>query len=259
MKLKISLSWFLFIVAVIGTAVFSLVMIFFLKLDLSNSVYSYYYTKPTVGTLKSGNEDLKSGLSNNQPESALTSSQTVKDKTSTTTPPQVSSENTTVSPIINTPQTNNDSTLLSIRLQIPKINIDGAIHSVGLTSDGAMGPPSGPNGLGWFKFGPYPGEAGSAVVDGHFGTWKNGQGSIFDNLYKLKKGDLVYIKNADGSLTTFVVRELKTFDPSDDASGVFISDDGKAHLNLITCNGTWVSQQKTYTTRLVVFTDLVNY
>ncbi|OGZ67610.1 MAG: hypothetical protein A3D35_02470 [Candidatus Staskawiczbacteria bacterium RIFCSPHIGHO2_02_FULL_34_9] len=259
MNYKISLPWFIFIAITIGVAIFSSVFFFFLKIDLSNSVFNYYYTKPAIDKLDN-TVNSKDSLSNNKSDVSLNSPEAVKDEKPAVTPPKVSLEDTIVSPVVvNTPPVTNDTTLLSIRLQIPKISIDGAIHSVGLTSDGAMGPPSGPNGLGWYELGPWPGEIGSAVIDGHFGTWKNGQGSIFDNLYKLKKGDLIYIKNDDGSLTTFVVRELKSYSPTDDASEVFISDDGKSHLNLITCTGDWVSQDKTYTNRLVVFTDLVNY
>jgi len=247
MNYKIPLTWFIFIVTMIGVVIFSLVFIFFIKIDLSKSVYNYYYTKPALNLENSG--DSKSDLSKSDSEAK-------KDKPKRA-PKRISSKNTTGISVAKIPQEKNDETLLPIRLQIPKIKIDGAINSVGLTLDNAMEPPYGPNGLGWYKFGTYPGEVGSAVIDGHFGTWKNGQGSIFDNLHKLTKGDFIYIKNADGSLSTFVVRELKSYYPEDDAYEVFISDDGKSHLNLITCTGEWIKEEKTYTQRLVVFADKI--
>lgn len=248
MQFKIPLPWFIFISLIIGVSTFASLFFFFAKIDFQNSIYNYYYTKPSVSNLEnSGNS--KNDLSNSD-SGDNSNSQEIVDSGTIPTPPKISSKN-----VVKVPEVKNDDTLLSIRLQIPKIKIDGAIHSVGLTTDGAMGPPSGPNGLGWYKLGPFPGEIGSAVIDGHFGTWVTGEGSIFDNLHKLNKGDLIYIKNADGSLVTFVVRELKVFDPEDDAFEVFISDDGKSHLNLITCTGDWVSKEKTYTKRLVVFAD----
>lgn len=143
---------------------------------------------------------------------------------------------------------------LPVRLEIPKINVDAMVDSVGLTSDGAVDVPKGPADVAWFDLGPRPGENGSSVIDGHSG-WKDGIPAIFDNLYKLQKGDKVYVKDAKGMTISFVVREILTYDPHADASNVFNSSDGKAHLNLITCTGTWNETDKTHSERLVVFTD----
>lgn len=144
---------------------------------------------------------------------------------------------------------------LPIRLQIPKIKVDAALESVGLTPQGAVGVPKGPTNAAWFNLGPRPGENGSAVIDGHYGVWKNGKATVFNNLYKLRPGDKLYVKDKKGSTTAFVVREFRTYGPEDDASEVFISSDGKAHLNLITCEGIWDKVSKSYSKRLVVFTD----
>jgi LPXTG-site transpeptidase (sortase) family protein len=144
---------------------------------------------------------------------------------------------------------------LQIRLKIPEINIDAAIEDAGLTPQGTMGVPAGPANAAWFDLGPRPGENGSAVIAGHEG-WKNGIPAVFDNLFQLKKGDKVYIEDAKGTSSTFVVREVRTYDQNGDASAVFGSGDGKAHLNLITCEGIWNAAQKSYSDRLVVFTDM---
>ena len=146
---------------------------------------------------------------------------------------------------------------LPIRLKIPKINVDTTVESVGLMSDGTMGVPKGPTNAAWFNLGPRPGEKGSAVIDGHSGHWKNGAPTVFNNLYKLIKGDKVYVEDNMGETVAFVVRDSREYDPEADASDVFGSSDGKAHLNLITCEGTWDKAQKTYSNRLVVFTDKV--
>jgi LPXTG-site transpeptidase (sortase) family protein len=92
------------------------------------------------------------------------------------------------------------------------------------------------------------------VIAGHEG-WKDGIAAAFDNLYKVQKGDKVYIQDEQGATTTFVVVGIRTYDQNGDASNVFGSSDGKAHLNLITCEGTWNAAQKSYSNRLVVFTD----
>ena len=142
-----------------------------------------------------------------------------------------------------------------VRLIIPKINVDAVIEPMGTTSSGAMEIPSGPRNVGWYKDGPHPGDNGSAVIDGHYGRWKNGEGSVFDDLNNLEKGDVLYVEDENGVATTFLVRESQSFDPNADASDVFESNDGNSHLNLITCEGVWNKTAKSYSQRLVVFTD----
>jgi LPXTG-site transpeptidase (sortase) family protein len=144
---------------------------------------------------------------------------------------------------------------LPVRLKIPKISVDAAIDPMSLASNGDLEAPSGPRNVGWYRFGPRPGDRGSAVIDGHYGPWKNGEKSVFDNLNGLTKGDSLYVEDSKGTTITFVVREFRTYGQNDDVPDVFISNDGKAHLNLITCQGIWNKTQQTYSNRLVVFAD----
>jgi LPXTG-site transpeptidase (sortase) family protein len=144
---------------------------------------------------------------------------------------------------------------LPVRLKIPSINVDAIVEYVGLTASGDMDVPKKPDDVAWFERGWRPGENGSAVIAGHYGTWKNGQGSVFDNLYKLRAGDKIFIEDDKKSTISFVVVSLKNYDPKANASNVFYSNDGKAHLNLITCEGVWNQSSQSYPNRLVVFTD----
>ena len=143
---------------------------------------------------------------------------------------------------------------LPLRLKIPSINVNAVVEHMGLTSDGAMDVPESPDNVAWFELGPHPGENGSAVMAGHYG-WKNGKGSVFDDLYKLREGDKLYVEDDKGTIISFVVRGNRRYDPGADVPEVFDSNDGKSHLNLITCEGIWDKASKTYSERLVVFTD----
>ena len=143
---------------------------------------------------------------------------------------------------------------LPFRLKIPSINVDSAIEQVGIAPDGSMDVPKGPDDAAWFNLGPRPGEIGSSVIDGHSG-YKNNRPAVFDKLYKLKKGDKIYVEDDKGNITTFVVREFKTYNPKADAKMVFSSNDGGSHLNLITCSGSWNKVERTHSDRLVVFAD----
>ncbi len=146
------------------------------------------------------------------------------------------------------------SSTLPARLVIPKISVDAFVEYLGLTSTGAMDVPKGPSDVAWFDLGPRPGEIGDAVIAGHYG-WKDNIPASFDNLSKLKIGDEIYVEDYSGATTTFVVKEIGNFDKNADSANVFDSSDGKAHLNLVTCEGIWNAAEKSYSDRLVVFTD----
>ncbi len=141
-----------------------------------------------------------------------------------------------------------------LRLKIPKIEVNAVIEYVGLNTDGAMGVPKDPADVAWFNLGARPGEVGSAVIAGHYG-WRNNIPAVFDDLHKLRPGDTLVIEDDRGASTTFVVRESRRYDPTADASEIFLQSDGIAHLNLVTCEGVWNVATDSYSRRLVVFTD----
>jgi sortase A len=142
---------------------------------------------------------------------------------------------------------------LPLRLIIPSIHVNANIESLGITNSGTMDVPKNADDVAWFDQGPYPGNRGSAVIAGHL-DWIDGNGAVLENLYKLRKGDLLLIKNKEGKSVSFTVKETQMLDSEANAEEVFTSKDG-IHLNLITCAGAWDIVKKSYTQRLVVFTD----
>jgi len=222
MSSKISLKWLLGLFGLTGI-LFLAIIIFSLKLDSPNQ---NSFIKQTVLSVSSDNSVLQN----------LETSE-VTDFVQTA----VFLEQTT--------------SVLPIHLRIPKINVEADIESVGLTAQGAVGVPKDPSHTAWYNLSSYPGDIGSAVITGHYGRWKNGSGSVFDNLNKLDKGDSLFIEDEKGIITAFVVREIRIYSQNESVPEVFISNDGKVHLNLITCDGTWNSVSKTFSDRLVVFAD----
>lgn len=149
---------------------------------------------------------------------------------------------------------------LPIRLKIPAINVNSVIEYVGLDSKGAMDVPKNRDDVAWFNLGSRPGNDGSAVISGHYG-WQNNEGSAFDNLHKLRKGDKIYVEDENGEIILFVVRESRRYNPEtkvNDNADIFGSADGKPHLNLITCEGVWDEKTQQYAQRLVVFADKIS-
>lgn len=143
---------------------------------------------------------------------------------------------------------------LPARLKIPAINVDSAIETVGLTTDGAVGIPKNPANAAWYNLGPRPGDIGSAVITGHI-NWYYGQTGVFVNLSKVKIGDKIIVQDDKGAEISFMVNDIRSYDAAADAVDVFISNDGKAHLNLITCEGDWDRNSQQYTKRLVLFAE----
>jgi len=143
---------------------------------------------------------------------------------------------------------------LPVRLKIPVIGVDSAIEDAFITSDGRMDVPIGSVNVAWFALGPHPGQEGSAVIGGHFGI-KNNVPFVFYKLNELKVGDKVYVIDDKGNNLAFIVKTIKSFDRNADATTVFTSQDGLAHLNLVTCEGIWNRVNNSYPQRLVVFTD----
>jgi LPXTG-site transpeptidase (sortase) family protein len=143
-----------------------------------------------------------------------------------------------------------------VRLKIPILRINAPIESVGVTALGAMDVPVSIENVAWFSLGTVPGEIGSAVIGGHYG-WKDEKASAFDDLHQIQVGNLIHVISAAGNVATFEVREIKIYAWDSNANEIFTSTDGKSHLNLITCAGTWDAKNHTYLKRLVVFADKV--
>ncbi|MGB4957262.1 MAG: class F sortase [Candidatus Saccharimonas sp.] len=142
---------------------------------------------------------------------------------------------------------------LPVRLTIPKIDVNADISYMGLTASGDMEAPKTNEDSGWYKYGPHPGNTGSAVIAGHLGV---GSSAVFSELGSLAKGDTISVTDDHGQIVSFVVTHTRTYAYDMEPSEVFTSATG-THLNLITCNGDWDSTKRTYSERLVVFTDRI--
>jgi len=141
------------------------------------------------------------------------------------------------------------------RMRIPALGIDTNVQHVGVNTTGNMAVPTNYSDVGWYKYGPAPGESGSAVLAGHV---NNGLGlsGVFEHLADLEIGDDIYVTRADGTEVHFVVSGSRAYPYDDAPEEVIFNPSGSIRLNLITCDGKWVKEDKTYDQRLVVFTKL---
>lgn len=143
------------------------------------------------------------------------------------------------------------------KLSIPKISVSASVQYVGVKPNGQMANPSNFTDVGWYKDGTVPGMVGSAVMAGHVDNALALDG-VFKDLGALEPGDLVYVTRKDGERLTFRVDRLEYYHYQNAPNReIFTSSDGKAHLNLVTCAGTWIKAERSYDQRLVIYTTLV--
>ncbi|HEV7449625.1 MAG TPA: class F sortase [Candidatus Paceibacterota bacterium] len=141
------------------------------------------------------------------------------------------------------------------RLRIPALGINAFVRQVGVNAQGNMATPGNFTDVGWYRYGTVPGFVGSAVIDGHVDNALALDG-VFKHLSDLKAGDDIYVDTASSTPLHFVVVDVESY-PSDQVplDKLFNTKD-KARLNLITCTGTWIQNQKEYDQRLVVYAEL---
>ncbi len=141
------------------------------------------------------------------------------------------------------------------RLRVPSIGVNAYVQDVGITKKGNMATPNNFTDVGWFRYGPTPGEMGSAVIAGHV---DNGLSlpAVFANLKNVHKGDVIYVDTAQGQTVVFKVTGMDTYAYNAPADAIFNQNDGK-YLKLITCTGVWVDALKTHDKRLVITAEKV--
>lgn len=142
------------------------------------------------------------------------------------------------------------------QLSIPKIAVDAPVLGLGLEPDGKMDVPDNYKEVGWYSLGAAPGEIGNAVLGAHVDNGSSISG-VFKNLKNLGVGDDIYTTDKAGEVLHFKITKIKTYDyRANDTSEVFGSN-GRSQLVLITCHGTFLPSEGTYSQRLIVFAELV--
>jgi LPXTG-site transpeptidase (sortase) family protein len=139
-------------------------------------------------------------------------------------------------------------------LDVDAIGIAAApIDPVGIDPDGKMTVPVDVSRIGWYEYGPAPGdEEGSAVLTAHVDNREQGQG-VFYHLDALDPGDMVEVGMSDGSTRSFTVEETRQIPKVDVPAGDIFRRDGDPRLALITCGGEFDPSSRHYLDNIVVF------
>jgi LPXTG-site transpeptidase (sortase) family protein len=142
------------------------------------------------------------------------------------------------------------------RLLIPKIGVDAPVTPKGLRPDGFMDTPNGPEDVAWYVLSARPGMGGNAVLSGHLDYHDYGA-AVFWRLKELQQGDLVEVRLDDGSVLRYQVSLKLSYDARTAPVQEIIGPTGKEVVTLITCGGTFDSESRNYSHRLVVRADRV--
>lgn len=144
-----------------------------------------------------------------------------------------------------------DEATRPVLLRAPTIGLSAAVDPVGVAGDQQMQLPADPRRLGWYRYGPAPGEGrGSAVLAGHIDSATYGVGPLA-RLAELRPGDTLVVQLDSDAWRRFRVDSIETFDRQTLPETVFTRD-GPERLRLITCAGAYLPERGGYQENLVV-------
>jgi sortase (surface protein transpeptidase) len=141
-----------------------------------------------------------------------------------------------------------------VTLRIPAIGLDVPVGELGLNPDGTIEVPASTTEPGWYRLGPSPGQAGSAVILGHVDSYLGP--AVFFRLRSLLPGDLVEVTLADGVIVQFVVRSVAEYLKADFPDRLVYGSRGYSALQLVTCGGVFDTVTRHYLSNVVVYTSL---
>ena len=105
--------------------------------------------------------------------------------------------------------------------------------------------------LGWYEFGPAPGEAGSSVIAGHVDH--DGRRGAFFGLSRLDPGANVVVDYQDGSSRAWRVVARRQYVKSALPVDLLFARTGAPTLTLVTCGGLYDASKRFYRDNVVVF------
>lgn len=179
----------------------------------------------------------------------------------TTTTTRPADETTSTTP--NTPRwTANEVSLLADvpvstgpepkRLIVTALELDAPVEAYGVAPSGQMDVPDNVTEVGWYQFGPSPGEPGSAVLAAHVDLAGPGRGLFYD-LDELDIDDEVVVGYSDGQSRRFRVVASRTYLKDELPLEAIFSREGDAVLTLVTCGGGFSASTGRYDSNVVVY------
>ena len=144
-----------------------------------------------------------------------------------------------------------------LHLMIPAIGVSAGVGVLGLNKDGTVQVPATTTVTGWYRFGPAPGQRGSAVILGHVDSYK-GPG-VFFYLRSLRPGDPVIVSLADHVVVHFKVIGVREYSKNDFPAKLVYGMRRYSALQLVTCGGVFDHATGHYDSNIVVYTVMTGW
>jgi sortase family protein len=142
--------------------------------------------------------------------------------------------------------------VVPIRLVVASAGLTMPIEAVGVGGDGQMALPPRPTTIGWYRFGPSPGDAaGSVVLGGHIDSRQYGVGPLA-RLRTVRPGDLIEITRADGEVLRYRASAVRDIPKQKLAVDELFDREGLPRLRIVTCGGPYDPDAGGYRDNLVV-------
>jgi sortase (surface protein transpeptidase) len=145
---------------------------------------------------------------------------------------------------------------LPVSLSIPAIGVKTSLQQLGLSSSGALNPPTDTTQAGWYTGSAVPGQPGPAVLAGHVDSYQGP--AVFFYLRDLQPGDTVTVTLSNGSPVEFSVTDVETYPKDQFPTAAVYGARPDSELRLITCGGSFDSSVRSYDDNVVVFATLVS-
>ena len=143
-----------------------------------------------------------------------------------------------------------------VRLAVPARGVDTAVDPVGVEPDGQMTIPADVDRVGWYRFGPAPGDDGSAVIAGHVDDREQGLGAMAP-LRDAAVGDEVVLTDAAGTESRWRVVSREVLQKQVLPLDRLFAREGPSRLTLITCGGPFLAEFGSYRDNVVVVAELL--
>ena len=139
-----------------------------------------------------------------------------------------------------------------LRIRIPAIGVSARVVPLHREPDGTMQTPRRWENAGWYQPGAEPGERGPAVIAGHVDS--TGGPAVFYRLRDLRRGNVISISRAGGSVVRFRVEGLERWPKSDfPTRRVFGRKPRISVLRVVTCSGNFDRSTGHYVDNTIVY------
>ena len=104
---------------------------------------------------------------------------------------------------------------------------------------------------GWYEPGNEPGERGPAVITGHVDSTSGP--AVFYRLRELRRGNLIRVRRADGSVVRFRVEGLERWPKATFPTRRVFGRTSTSTLRLVTCGGSFDASSGHYRDNTIVY------